>query len=199
MLNHIYINLCLQFLTCLVGRRLCDKPEENHWQLRDYSAKLIAHICNIWGTSYSTLQPRITKTLISAFLDPSKPLTTHYGAIVGLTFLGYHVIQLLILPNLRAYIRLLSPELQSTSPNKLLEATKVHGALLRATGVYYRKTVEEYIRLNSTKSTEDLPEDIKKQLTEFKDILGDAIIPYLDPSYEEPNIHLDEDDTMNLQ
>lgn len=38
-----------------------------------------------FGGAYQNLQPRVTKTLLHAFLDPKKPLTTHYGAIVGLS------------------------------------------------------------------------------------------------------------------
>ena len=56
-----------------------------------------------WGESYATLQPRITKTLVHAFLDTAKPLATHYGAIKGLTMLGRYTIQLLILPNIPPY------------------------------------------------------------------------------------------------
>ncbi len=33
-------------LTCLVGRKLSQSPVEDHWQLRDYCAALIAYICN---------------------------------------------------------------------------------------------------------------------------------------------------------
>eukprot|EP01102_Stenamoeba_stenopodia_P017977 TRINITY_DN652_c0_g1_i2.p1 TRINITY_DN652_c0_g1~~TRINITY_DN652_c0_g1_i2.p1 ORF type:complete len:498 (-),score=138.83 TRINITY_DN652_c0_g1_i2:28-1521(-) len=125
-------------LTCLVGKRLCEKPTENHWELRDYSASLVAYICRRFGASYKTLQGRITKTLVHAFLDPTKPLTTHYGAISGLSALGVHVIQLLLLPNLAAYYRLLEPELNPDNPNqmKLFEARKVHSALLRAAGKF---------------------------------------------------------------
>ena len=57
-----------------------------------------------WGEAYTTLQPRITKTLVHAWLDSSKPLATHYGAIKGLTGLGRHTIQLLLVPNLAMYV-----------------------------------------------------------------------------------------------
>ena len=33
--------------------------------------------------SFSNVQPRISKTLVKAFLDPTKPLATHYGAQGG--------------------------------------------------------------------------------------------------------------------
>ncbi|KAL6057925.1 histone H4-like TAF Taf6, SAGA complex subunit [Balamuthia mandrillaris] len=123
-------------LTCLVGRRLCENPTEDHWALRDYAANLISLVCQRFGDAYKNLQPRVSKTLLDAFMDLTKPLTTHYGAIVGLTALGHHVVQLLILPNLSSYLRLLEPELQSEASMKRLEARRCYGALLNAAGVY---------------------------------------------------------------
>jgi len=66
-------------LTCVVGKRLCAEPLENHWKLRDYAAELVALVCEKFGPSYDTLQPRITKTLLGAFVNPARPRTTHYG------------------------------------------------------------------------------------------------------------------------
>jgi len=83
------------------------------------------------------LQPRITKTLLDALLDLSKPLTTHYGAIVGLSALGHYVIQLLVLPNLKTYIKLLEPELNSAAPIKRMEARKCFEALLVTTIFFF--------------------------------------------------------------
>jgi hypothetical protein len=90
-----------------VGRRLCSSPLEDHWSLRDYCAKLVAQVCSKFGSAYRTLQPRVTKTLTRAFLDPKRPLTTHFGAIKGLHSLGQHVTQTLILPHLPVYLKLL--------------------------------------------------------------------------------------------
>jgi len=41
---------------------------------------------------YHNLQSRLTKTLLHAFLDPSKAMTQHYGAIQGLSALGPSVV-----------------------------------------------------------------------------------------------------------
>jgi len=123
-------------LTCLVGRRLCENPMENHWKLREEASTLVAFICKRYGSSYFTLQPRITKTLLHAFLDPTKALTTHYGAIVGLSTLGPYVIELLVLPNISHYYSLLQPELNSPNPIKCLEARKCYAALLKAAGIF---------------------------------------------------------------
>ncbi len=102
-------------LTCIVGKQLCENPNQNHWQLREFSANIIASLCQSYGGMYHTLQPRITKTLLKTFLDREKSLGTQYGALIALSYLGYHVIDLLVFPNLEAYGSYLERELSSGS------------------------------------------------------------------------------------
>ncbi len=83
--------------------RLSGSPTDNHWELRDYAAALVSHISLTYGHLYPTLTPRVAKTLLKAFLDPSKPHATQYGAIVGLWGLGTQVRETLVLPNVRVY------------------------------------------------------------------------------------------------
>lgn len=131
-------------LTCLVGKRLCDAATEDHWALRKYAARLVALVCDKFGYAYHTLQPRITKTLSKALLDPWRPLTTHYGAIIGLSSLGHHVTKLLILPHLPYYLRLLRQVLDETdNPVKRVEANHCYGALLLAAGRHVREEMSE--------------------------------------------------------
>jgi transcription initiation factor TFIID subunit 6 len=106
-------------LTCLVTKRLCEKATENHWKLRDFAANLLAKICSEFGDAYATLQPRVTRTLLRAFLDPLKSLTTHYGAIVGLSALGSNILKALLMPNTKAYVDLLRPELTRPDANPI--------------------------------------------------------------------------------
>ncbi|KAK4341882.1 hypothetical protein RND71_037698 [Anisodus tanguticus] len=125
-------------MTCLVARRLGNKISDNHWELRDFTAKLVALICRRYGHVYHSLQPRVTKTLLHAYLDPAKALPQHYGAIQGLAALGPGVVCLLVLPNLEAYLRLLEPEMQlekQKNEMKRHEAWRVYGALMCAAGL----------------------------------------------------------------
>jgi transcription initiation factor TFIID subunit 6 len=118
-------------LTCLVAKRLSERPTEDHWSARNMAARLITRICSKYGNVYQTLQPRVTRTLLRAFLDPLKPLSTHYGAIVGLTHLGPAAVKSLIMPNLMAYLNLIRPELASQEESlKKSEAQKCFEALL---------------------------------------------------------------------
>eukprot|EP01018_Ginkgo_biloba_P017040 Gb_30850 [translate_table: standard] len=139
---HIHIEpylhqLMPSIITCLVAKRLGRRFTENHWELRDFTANLVAYICKRFGHVYHNLQPRVTKTLLHAFLDPKRALTQHYGAVQGLAALGPSVVRLLILPNLEPYLRLLEPEMlldRQKNEMKRHEAWRVYGALLHAAG-----------------------------------------------------------------
>ncbi|XP_043689998.1 transcription initiation factor TFIID subunit 6-like [Telopea speciosissima] len=124
-------------ITCLVAKRLGSRFTDNHWELRNFTAKLVASICKRFGHVYHNLQPRVTRTLLHAFLDPTKALTQHYGAIQGLAALGPSVVRLLTLPNLEPYLQLLEPEMlleKQKNEMKRHEAWRVYGALLCAAG-----------------------------------------------------------------
>ncbi|XP_077238315.1 TATA BOX ASSOCIATED FACTOR II 59 [Tasmannia lanceolata] len=139
---HIHIEPYLHQLmpsvvTCLVSKRLGNSLVDNHWELRDFTANLVASICKRFGHAYANLQPRVTRTLLHCFLNPTKALTQHYGAIQGLAALGTKVVHLLILPNLEAYLQLIEPEMlleKQKNEMKRHEAWLVYGALLRAAG-----------------------------------------------------------------
>ncbi|KAL3612147.1 hypothetical protein D5086_003167 [Populus alba] len=75
-------------ITCLVAKRLGNRFSDNHWELRNFTANLVASICKRFGHAYHNLQPRIMRTLVHAFLDPTKSLPQHYGSIQGLAALG---------------------------------------------------------------------------------------------------------------
>ncbi|KAA8527021.1 hypothetical protein F0562_008750 [Nyssa sinensis] len=125
-------------MTCLVAKRLGNRFSDNHWELRNFTANLAASVCKRFGHVYHNLQPRITRTLLHAFLDPTKALPQHYGAIQGLAALGPNVIRLLVLPNLEPYLQLLEPEMQldkQKNEMKRHEAWRVYGVLLCAAGL----------------------------------------------------------------
>nr|GMC49827.1 transcription initiation factor TFIID subunit 6-like [Ipomoea batatas] len=134
---HIHIEpylhqLMPSVMTCLVAKRLGNRLSDNHWELRDFTAKLVALVCKRFGHVYHNLQSRVTRTLLHAFLDPTKALPQHYGAVQGLAALGPSVVRLLLLPNLEPYMQLLEPEMQlekQKNEMKRHEAWRVYGAL----------------------------------------------------------------------
>ncbi|TPX33354.1 hypothetical protein SmJEL517_g03787 [Synchytrium microbalum] len=117
-------------MTCLVGKRLSEHPTENHWALRDYSAALLSHICITYSTTYATIQPRITKTLLRTYLEALKPRQSHYGAIVGLGKLGQETVKVVIIPHVNVFGDLvLQPDLNEAAGIKKDEAQKCFDAL----------------------------------------------------------------------
>ncbi|CEP22332.1 unnamed protein product [Cyberlindnera jadinii] len=85
-------------LTLLLAKRIGTNDE--HFAVRDFAASLLEHVCKNYGKNYTTLRPRVTRTLLKAFLDSNKPVGTLYGAIIGLRSLGDEVVRLTILGNL---------------------------------------------------------------------------------------------------
>ncbi|XP_023529663.1 transcription initiation factor TFIID subunit 6 [Cucurbita pepo subsp. pepo] len=157
-------------VTCLVAKRLGNRLSDNHWELRDFTAKVVALICKRFGHVYNTLQTKLTKTLLNAFLDPKRSLTQHYGAVQGLAALGMNVVHLLVLPNLEPYLRFLEPEMLLASQKnemKRHEAWRVYGALLRAVGQYIYDRVKIFPPLPSTLAGSVLRTNAKVITTAF--------------------------------
>jgi hypothetical protein len=59
-------------------------PLEDHWSLRRQAAALLAAIAAQFAAPHHSLVPRLCRVLVQAFLDPSKQLSSKYGAVVGL-------------------------------------------------------------------------------------------------------------------
>ncbi|PPS13737.1 hypothetical protein GOBAR_AA06858 [Gossypium barbadense] len=116
-------NFPLMFALMRVARSLL---QNEHLHIEPY---VITPVDAIYYYMPRCKKPRVTRTLLHAFLDPTKTFPQHYGAIQGLAALGPSVVRLLILPNLEAYLQLLEPEI------KRHEAWCVYGALLRAAGL----------------------------------------------------------------
>ncbi|CAL8472209.1 g11751 [Coccomyxa elongata] len=121
-------------LTCLVAKNLGGSPAEDHWSLRDAAAALVGLVIARFGSEYPDVQTRISRQLLKAFLDPARPLATHYGAVRGLAAMGPRVVRLLLVPHTPAYSALLDKALSSGRPSSVrrLEAERVQSALLSA-------------------------------------------------------------------
>ena len=121
-------------LTCLVGRHL-SLPSDPlaSYPLRQTAASLLKLIAKRYGKASSQLKPRLARTCLKYFLDPTKSLGAQYGGIVGLQAIGgVEVIRALIVPNLKEYESVLRDVMEDVNENKKKEADKVIGALLEA-------------------------------------------------------------------
>ncbi|CAH1451016.1 unnamed protein product [Lactuca virosa] len=129
------IQLMPSVMTCLVAKTL---NNNNHWELRNFTANLVASICRRFGHGYHNLQLRVTRTLVDAFMDPAKALTQHYGAIKGITALGSSVLKMI--PNL------LSPPTHTIN-GKLLNPTNKRKAGMMEQAVKKAATGESLVKV----------------------------------------------------
>jgi transcription initiation factor TFIID subunit 6 len=108
-------------LTCLLGRKIGNDGADNlkdQYQLRDLAASLIGHISTKYASSSGELQARLARTCLRYFLDPSRTLAEHYGAINGIrTIGGPSGVQTLVLPNLRHYEAIINKAQQEHGHN----------------------------------------------------------------------------------
>ncbi|KAK4544174.1 hypothetical protein LTR36_004384 [Oleoguttula mirabilis] len=133
-------------LTCLIGKNLgspSDMADDVHFALRDFSASLLSSIARRYGPTSSTLKPRIARSCLSNLLDSNKPVGTHYGAVLGLTFIaGAAGVRSLLVPNLKAYDAHLQRILFDNSTGlRRPEAEFVVRALMRALEVLEQDAV----------------------------------------------------------
>ncbi len=102
--------LAPSILTCLVGRKLGTDADslKEQYNLRETPAALIGLIANKFTQSGSQTKARMARTCLKYFLDPTRSLLEHYGAINGLrTIGGPEAVLALILPNLKHFEKLL--------------------------------------------------------------------------------------------
>lgn len=95
-------------LTCLMARKLgsdegVDSVKEQY-DLRQLAASLVGRIARKYSASNTLLRPKLTRTCLKYFLDPTKPAPVLYGAIYGLLEAGGpEAIRVLILRNLKSF------------------------------------------------------------------------------------------------
>ncbi|KAL8724739.1 MAG: hypothetical protein Q9166_007778 [cf. Caloplaca sp. 2 TL-2023] len=121
-------------LTCLVGRHLGSSTNPlDSYSLRNVAATLLGSICKKYAKASHTLKPRLARTCLRHFLDPTKPLGANYGGVIGLQAVGgTEAVRALILPNVKEYESLIREPLDDEGSPKQAEAEAVLTALIAA-------------------------------------------------------------------
>lgn len=121
-------------LTCLVGRNLAVPSDPlASYPLRQTAASILKAVAKRFSKDSKELKPRLARTCLKYFLDPTKSLGSQYGGIIGLQAVGgVEVVRALIVPNLKDYESVLKAVLDDVNENKKKEADKVTGAILEA-------------------------------------------------------------------
>jgi transcription initiation factor TFIID subunit 6 len=122
-------------LTCLIGRHLGPEGSDNladQYKLRDIAASLIGQMATKYGSSSLQLRPRLARTCLKLFLDPSRGLTEHYGAISGISAIGGpEGIRSLVLPNIKAYEYVITKAQNERGSNDI-DVRMIIGAVVKA-------------------------------------------------------------------
>ena len=119
-------------LTCLMSPHIGSSSPNRlePYSLRDLAASLIGHIAKKYAKSSHALKPRLVNSCLKAFLNPLKPFSVHYGAILGLQASGgKEVVRVGIVPNLKEYSKLLQEAIEQDLPTKA-DAEMVLGAIM---------------------------------------------------------------------
>lgn len=102
-----------------------------HFELRDLAASILSHMCSRYSASNQGLKSRVARICLKQFLDPNKPLGTHYGALKALLQItGPEGMKMLVLPNLVIYDAVLKEAIADES--KRPEADRVIAVILSA-------------------------------------------------------------------
>ena len=129
-------------LTCLVSRRLgSDQHPLAQYELRNLAASLLGSVAKKYSKSSHMLKPRLARSFLKHFLDPTKTLGANYGGIVGLQAIGgSELVRNLILHNLREFESLIREPIEEDQANKA-EAEMVAGALMKALHILEKDSV----------------------------------------------------------
>lgn len=103
-----------------------------HYDVRKMAAIQLATIGRRVGITSTTFIPRLSSTYISCLTDPSRSLSSHFGALFGLIALGPHAFHQLLLPHLASYLAFLRPSLHSDDAETRLDAECIAGAIIEA-------------------------------------------------------------------
>lgn len=164
-------------LTLLLAKRIGTPTKEaaddeavlellkGQFAVREFASVLLEHVINAYGSSYSTLKPRVTRTLLRALLDSSKPIGTHYGALLGLEKLGPEVIKLVLVGNLKLWHKLVIENSDKSPIEKQLLEDKVIEALDKLK-----------VDVEKSESDMDVDEEVSEEIqSKLKERIGEPL------------------------
>jgi transcription initiation factor TFIID subunit 6 len=130
-------SLCAAVLTCLMGRKLgADEGVDalrEQYQLRELSASLLGKLARSYGKSNALLRPKLTRTCLKFFLDPTKTPAVLFGAISGIAAAGGpEAVRVLVLPNLKSFDQAILQPLQERREAGAIDFEALVGGIVKA-------------------------------------------------------------------
>lgn len=140
--NNIFLEtystaMCSSVLTCMLGRKIGSGNDmaslKNQFALREFAASLLGQLARKYSVKNKVLRPKIVRTCLGYYLNPTVPAGAWYGAIQGLIEAGGNeVIRIIILKNLKEFDRkMLTPLRQKSDPISTHETKVLVEAILK--------------------------------------------------------------------
>jgi len=125
-------------LTCLMSRKLGGSDDgtdaiQDQYRLRELAASLLGTIAKKYGKTNALLRPKLTRTCLKHFLDPTRSPAVLFGAISGLSAAGGpEAVRVLVLPNMKSFdAAILQPLREKGEPSRL-EYEALVGGIMKA-------------------------------------------------------------------
>jgi transcription initiation factor TFIID subunit 6 len=141
-------SLSAPVLTCLMARKLgTDEGQDSlkeQYDLRQLAASLLGRIARKYSASNSLLRPKLTRTCLKYFLDPTKPPAVLYGAIHGLLEAGgTEAIRVLVLRNLKSFESGILQPLKEKSEGSMEYEMLVQGLVQAVASLAHRTDIAD--------------------------------------------------------
>lgn len=170
--------LCAPVLTCLLGRKIGSDSGvaalKEQYHLRELAASLVGQLARKYSDSNKILRPKLVRTCLKSFLNPSVPPSVWFGAVHGLLSAGgVDVVKFLLLKNLKEFeTSMLIPLQQKNDPISTHELRAVLSAIMKAVHLLMAEDSVVADGMNGYSS-----ENEASQIKAFVgDIVGDRIV-----------------------
>jgi transcription initiation factor TFIID subunit 6 len=165
-------------LTCLMSRKLGGSEDEmdsllEQYKLRELAASLLGTIARKYSRGNAQLRPKLTRTCLKFFLDPTRSPAVLYGAAKGLAEVGGpEAVRVLMMPNLKAFDAAILQPLKEKGESASLELEALVGGIMSALWSLCHGPREA---VEAQTGPEPSPE-VRSELVEFLgEILGEQV------------------------
>ncbi|KAH6626490.1 TAF6-like protein [Chaetomium sp. MPI-SDFR-AT-0129] len=129
-------------LTCLMSRKLGngsgasseDSPDtlREQYNLRELAASLLEILARKYGASNALLRPKLTRTCLKHFLDPTRSPAVLFGAVRGVAAAGGpEAVRVLVLPNMKSFDSAVLQPLSDKGESHAMELEMLVGGIMK--------------------------------------------------------------------
>ena len=143
---------------------------KDQYDLRQLAASLVGRIARKYSPSNTLLRPKLTRTCLKYFLDPTKPPAVLYGAIYGLLEAGGpEAIRVLVLRNLKTFDSAILQPLKEKSEGSIEYDMLVQGLVQAVASLLQRE------ELGTANGVNGSAQSSEAEAAELNDFLGPIV------------------------